>query len=90
MSNEIHVTIVNRLGLHARPAARFSQLASGFTSNIWLFKDGKRVDAKSILEVLTLACPTGSRLTILAEGPDELEALTALQLLIERGFAEYD
>ncbi len=84
------MTIVNRLGLHARLAARFSQLASGFASNIWLIKDGKRVDAKSILEVLTLACPTGSRLTILAEGPDELEALTALQLLIETGFAEYD
>lgn len=90
MSNEIHVTIENRLGLHARPAARFSQLASRFASNIWLIKDEKRVDAKSILEVLTLACPTGSRLTILAEGPDELEALTALQILIETGFAEYD
>lgn len=90
MPNEIHVVIKNRLGLHARPAARFSQLANQFSSQIWLIKNDKQVDAKSILEVLTLACPTNTRLTIRADGPDELEALTALQVLIETGFSEYD
>lgn len=90
MTLETDITILNRLGLHARPASRFAKLASGFKSDIWLIKDGEEVDGKSILEVLTLACPQGSVLTVRAEGPDAEEAVKALKALVESRFGEID
>ncbi len=87
---EIEIVINNRLGLHARPATKFAQLASTFESAIWLKKGREMVDGKSILEVLTLACPKGSSLTVVAQGPDAREAVEALKELVEKQFGEFD
>jgi phosphocarrier protein len=80
------VTIVNPLGLHARAAARFVRVASGFTSRISVARGTRTVDGKSILGLLTLAAARGVLVTISAEGPDEAEAIAALADLARRGF----
>ena len=90
MEFEDTVTILNRLGLHARPAARFAQKASEFNADVWLVKDGKKVDGKNILEVLTLVCPRGSILTVRAVGSDSNQAVTELKTLVENHFGELD
>ena len=90
MRVENTITILNRLGLHARPASRFAQLASKFESDIWLVKEGTSVDGKSILEVLILACPQGSVLTIKADGRDAEQAVAALKSLVDVSFGETD
>jgi phosphocarrier protein HPr len=90
MRVEATVTILNRLGLHARPACRFAQLANEFQSEVWLIKGTEAVDGKSILEVLTLACPQGSVLTVRAEGKDACEAVLALEKLVAVGFGGLD
>ena len=90
MKFERQVIIQNRLGLHARPASRFAQLASGFESDIWLTRDGESVDGKSILEVLTFACPAGTQLVVRAEGPDAEDAVEALAGLVAASFGEID
>ncbi len=90
MECEHTITILNRLGLHARPSARFAQLASQYKAEIWLVRDGESVDGKSILEVLTLACPQGSELVIKANGPDAEEAVSALASLVASKFGEID
>lgn len=87
---ERQIIIKNRLGLHARPATRFAQLASTFECSIWLERDGEAVDGKSILEVLMLACPKGTYLTVKADGKDESEAVNALCSLVENRFGELD
>ncbi|RUM89791.1 MAG: HPr family phosphocarrier protein [Thermodesulfatator sp.] len=87
---EKQVTILNRLGLHARPASRFAQLASSFKSDVWLVRDGNEVDGKSILEVLTFACPSGTELVVRAQGPDAREAVEALASLVATRFGEID
>ena len=87
---ERSITILNRLGLHDRPASRFAQTASLFKSDIWLVKNGKSVDGKSILEVLTISCPSGTQLTIRAKGPDAKEAVEALEELVAKRFGEID
>ncbi len=81
-------TIVNPLGLHARPAAQLVKLASGFTSEIELVKDGMPVNGKSIMGVMMLAAESGSSITVRARGSDEVEAVAALSELIESGFGE--
>jgi phosphocarrier protein HPr len=81
-------TIRNRLGLHARAAAHFVKRASGYRSEVWVEKDGQRVNGKSIMGLLMLACPLGTRLTVKVDGPDEQEAFAALGQLIEDGFGE--
>ena len=82
------VVIVNKLGLHARAAAKLVQLSSQFSSSISLEKDGEEADAKSIMEVLMLAGSKDSRLQIVAEGRDEAEAVEELRLLIANRFEE--
>ena len=82
------VQIVNRAGLHARPAAELVKLAGQFDSEVWLNKDGMDVNGKSILGVLMLAAEHGSDLTIRCEGPDAEEAAESLAGLISRGFEE--
>lgn len=82
------VTIVNRLGLHARAAAQFVDLAGRFRARVTLRRDSLCVDGKSILGVLTLAAPQGSRLELIAEGPDEAEAIDALARLVADRFGE--
>jgi phosphocarrier protein len=82
------VRIRNRLGLHARAAARFVQAANRFHSRITVARDGRTMDGKSILGILLLAASHGTRLTVSAEGDDEGEAIEALSRLVEGGFGE--
>ncbi len=80
--------IVNRLGLHARAAAKFTHIASGFQSEIWLSRAGRRVNAKSIMGVMMLAAGKGTKVTIEASGADADAALAALTKLIADRFGE--
>ena len=80
--------IVNKLGLHARASAKLSQLASGFESEIWLTRNKRRVNAKSIMGVMMLAAGKGSSVLIEAEGADAQAALEALAQLIANKFGE--
>ncbi len=85
---EVSVTIVNRLGMHARPAALFVKTADRYRSQIWVLKDELEVNGKSIMGVMMLAAEPGSSLRIKAEGPDEAEALEALGRLVADKFNE--
>ena len=85
--NTVEVTIQHEAGLHARPAAIFVKTASGFQSTISLRFGEKTVNAKSIVQVLTLGANKGSTVTIAAEGPDADAAIQALVGLVERNFA---
>jgi phosphocarrier protein len=80
--------IVNRLGLHARAAAKLTHVASGFQSEIWLSRSGRRVNAKSIMGVMMLAAGKGSQVLLEAEGADADAALDALAKLIADRFGE--
>lgn len=82
------VDVVNKLGLHARAAAKLVNLASTFESEVELEKDGKRVNGKSIMGVMMLAAAQGSRLTLHTSGPDEREASAQLIDLINGYFGE--
>ena len=81
-------TIVNSLGLHARPAAQLVQAANRHRSEISFTKDGMTINAKSIMGVLTLAAAKGSQLTVACEGEDAEAALAAIGQMIEAGFGE--
>jgi phosphocarrier protein len=85
---ELEVRITNRLGLHARAAARFVQCAQRFGSRITVSRDAERADGKSILGLLTLAAARGTSLRLRAEGEDEAEALDELANLVRDGFGE--
>jgi phosphocarrier protein len=80
--------VANRLGLHARAAARFVHLASGFQSQIRVTRGSQTMDGKSIMGILLLAAAAGSALTIAADGIDEQAAVDALCRFIESGFGE--
>jgi phosphocarrier protein HPr len=80
--------IVNKLGLHARASAKLTQLAGQFKSNIWVGRNGKRVNAKSIMGVMMLAAAKDSSIVIETDGPDEEAAMTALTGLIADLFGE--
>jgi phosphocarrier protein len=80
--------IPNRLGLHARAAARFVHTASRFDSRIRVSREGRTTDGKSILGILLLAAARGMSLRIVAQGRDEEEAVTTLAALVESGFGE--
>lgn len=82
------LTIINKLGIHARPAAQFVRLASKFDSDIVVEKDGEEVDGKSIMGLMMLAVGYGSKIVVIANGSDENEALAALEDLIQRKFEE--
>ena len=82
------VEIVNKLGLHARPSARLTQLASSFKSKVFMSRNGRRVNAKSIMGVMMLAAAKGSTVTLETDGEDEVAAIDALAALIESGFGE--
>jgi phosphocarrier protein len=79
---------VNKLGLHARAAAKLTHLASGFQSEIWISRSGRRVNAKSIMGVMMLAAGRGSKVKLEAEGEDADAALQALTALIANRFGE--
>jgi len=84
------VTIVNKLGLHARAAARFVTVASSFSSSIGIAKDGQKVNGKSIMGVMMLAASRGTELTIITEGSDETEAADSLAKLVTERFGEQE
>jgi phosphocarrier protein HPr len=84
----IHACIVNKLGLHARAAAKLTHIASGFQSEIWLSRSGRRVNAKSIMGVMMLAAGKGSTVTVEADGADADAALAAITKLIADRFGE--
>ena len=80
--------IINKLGLHARAAAKLVKLSSTFESQVDIEKDGQRVNCKSIMGVMMLAASCGTMVTLIAQGADELEALDAISDLINRRFDE--
>jgi phosphocarrier protein HPr len=80
--------IVNKLGLHARAAAKLTQIAGGFTSEIWLSRSGRRVNAKSIMGVMMLAAGQGTSVLVEASGDDAEQALTAITTLVAERFGE--
>lgn len=82
------VTIVNRLGLHARAAAKFVEVAACYSSDIAIEHDSQRVDGKNIMNVMLLAAGKGAQLTVIANGIDEIDALDAIVGLVESGFGE--
>ena len=82
------VKVQNQVGLHARPATFFIQKANEFKSSIWVEKDERRVNAKSLLGVLSLGIMGGTEIKIMAGGSDEEESVNALVELVESGFAE--
>ncbi|MBE6631600.1 MAG: HPr family phosphocarrier protein [Ruminococcaceae bacterium] len=82
------VTIQNNVGLHARPATFFIQKANSYKSSIWIEKDERRVNAKSLLGVLSLGIVKGMTITLVSDGPDETDALDGLEELINTGFTE--
>ena len=85
---EKDVTIVNRLGMHARPAAMFVRVASRFRCEIWVEKEGEEINGKSIMGLMMLAAGQGSKLRIRCEGADAQEALQELEQLICNRFNE--
>ena len=77
-----NIVIKNNVGLYARPATFFIQKANTYKSSIWIQKDDRRVNAKSLLGVLSLAIAGGTTVTLSADGPDEAEAISGLELLV--------
>jgi phosphocarrier protein len=85
---QLEVEIVNKLGLHARASAKLTQLAGSFKCEVWLSRNGRRVNAKSIMGVMMLAAAKGSSVTVETNGVDEEEAMQALTKLIADRFGE--
>ena len=85
---QVELEIVNKLGLHARASAKFTQLASKFACEVWLMRNSKRVNGKSIMGVMMLAAGKGSRITVETNGTDEQECSTALAALVADRFGE--
>jgi len=82
------VEIVNKLGLHARASAKLTQVAGQFQADVWLSRNGRRVNAKSIMGVMMLAAAKGSILLVETDGPDETDAMRAIQELVADRFGE--
>ena len=82
------VTVVNRLGMHARAAAKFVHLATRFSAHVRVAREGREMDGKSIMGILLLAAACGSTITISANGVDERDAVDALTALVTSGFGE--
>ena len=82
------IVVQNQVGLHARPATFFIQKATEFKSSIWVTKDDRKINAKSLLGVLSLGVTRGTTIVVTAEGPDEQEAVDALDALIASNFAD--
>jgi phosphocarrier protein len=80
--------IINKRGLHARASAKLTQVASHYASSVWVSRNGRRVNAKSIMGVMMLAAAKGSKIVIETDGPDESDAMAALQTLIADRFGE--
>lgn len=85
---KIEIIVCNSLGLHARPAAMIAKLAMKANSGIWLTVNSETVDASSIIDILSLACTDGTRVTIEAENASDIEILREIRSLFEKGFDE--
>ena len=85
---QTRIQISNKLGLHARASAKLTKLAGGYKSDIHLSRNGRRVNAKSIMGVMMLAAGLGTEIEIETDGPDEAEAMAALRALIDAKFGE--
>jgi phosphocarrier protein len=85
---EIECDISNELGLHLRAAAALVKVAEGFKSDVTLYRDGMSANGKSIIALVTLAAAKGTRIRIIAEGPDAQEAVSAVEALVTNGFGE--
>jgi phosphocarrier protein HPr len=85
---QTRITISNKLGLHARASAKLTKLAGSFASEVHLSRNGRRINAKSIMGVMMLAAGLGSEVEIECSGPDEEQAMTALRQLIDDKFGE--
>jgi phosphocarrier protein len=85
---EKEITIINRLGLHARPAAMFVRIASRYRSEVWVEKEGEQINGKSIMGLMMLAAGQGSKLTIRCEGADADKVMEELEQLIQQKFNE--
>lgn len=90
MSEELKTDVIvsNPLGLHARPAAMIAKLAMNAHGDIWLSMDDETVDASSIIDILSLACTNGARITLEAESKSDIEILRKIRSLFEKGFDE--
>ena len=84
----VSLTIINKLGLHARAASKLSGLAEKFSSDITIEKDGRIIDAKSIMQIMMLAASKGSQISLVAEGSDENDAIEAITELVNQRFEE--
>lgn len=82
------VFVINELGLHARSAAKIAELAQTAKAKVWVIKDGKAVDGSSIIDILTLGCTKGSKITIKIDDQSDAVILKAIVKLIENGFGE--
>ena len=82
------LTIVNKLGLHARPAAMFVKLATACESEVLVEKDEEEVNGKSIMGLMMLAAGCGAKITVITEGPDEAAVMERLEALVNGGFSE--
>lgn len=82
------IIIINKLGLHARASTKLTQTASQFAAEIWIERNGRKVNAKSIMGVMMLAAAKGSTVTLEASGEDEMAAMAALEALINNYFGE--
>jgi phosphocarrier protein HPr len=82
------MTVINTLGLHARPAAMIANLAIKAQSDVWLCKNGEQVDASSIIDILSLACQKGTDVTLKIENPEDMNILNEIINLFEKGFEE--
>lgn len=85
---EKEITIINRLGLHARPAAMFVRIANQYRSEVWVEKEGEQINGKSIMGLMMLAAGQGSKLLIRCEGPDADKAMQEIENLINGRFDE--
>jgi len=83
-----NVIIINELGLHARSAAKIAKLAQNAESTVWLIRDEEKADASSILDILTLACPKGSKITLKVNNKSDINILNSIVELVEKGFEE--
>jgi len=82
------LTIVNKLGLHARPAAMFVKVSSAYDAEVWVEKDDEQVNGKSIMGLMMLAAGCGAKITVTTEGKDEVAVMQELESLVSGGFTE--
>jgi len=85
---QVKLTISNKLGLHARASAKLTKLAGGFQCDVFMTRNGRRVNAKSIMGVMMLAAGQGAEVELETSGPDEAQALAAIQTLVNDKFGE--